>query len=205
MTFNEAMQEVLQTRRYNALTGRSRDIMQEIRDAFARLINNLLNNINMPNINIEGTGRDISSIAIVFGIVGIVAAVVAAIVVFRNLRRRDDDYGLYDMFEELSQKKYSVKDLLALSQTAKTQRESVRYSYIAAILSLDQKGIITITPAATNRIIAAEIQTAAPQLMPIFLQIINIFHLAWFGNKNISPEALFYFAEAVNILTGDNP
>ncbi|MCL2372793.1 MAG: DUF4129 domain-containing protein [Defluviitaleaceae bacterium] len=203
MTFYEAMNEVLQSRRYNRLAGRSRDIMQEVRDAIARLINNLLDSINMPAINFEGSGRDISSIATVFIVVGVVAAIVATVVIIRNLRRRQEEYGLYDMFEELTQKRYSVKDLLALSQVAKNRREAVRYSYVAALLALDQKGVITISPAATNRIIAGEIQSAAPQLMPMFAQLVNIFHLAWFGKKDISDQALSSFAEAVAILTGE--
>jgi hypothetical protein len=107
-------------------------------------------------------------------------------------------HALGDIFHEM--KNFTVAELLELSRGAENQRIAVRYKYIAAILSLNERGIITIEPSATNAIILRQIKKSAPEIFADFSQIVDAFHLSWFGHKNLSEnffEKINFSVEAV--------
>ena len=206
--FYEAMHEVLKTSRYDWLTGRRVPLRTRVMQWLDDLLGRLFSNINTDqNFAIDGASYNLSAIPIVFMVIGIILLVVAAIAVFRALRRSrmTEYYDLSDIFEELAQKNYSVTELIELSDNAQNRRLAIRYRYIAALLALNEKQIIEIKPSATNAIISRQIAESSPALAPVFERAADWFQRAWFGYKNISDIAYQDFASAIDsiLLCGD--
>jgi len=206
MLFDDAMYEVLQTGRYDFLTGRRADIGTVLGDLFERIIFSFFEWLNLDalSINVPG-GFNINTIATIFAVVGLIIIAITMVILYRALSRprQDVDYDLSDIFEELANRNYTVEELLNISQTAGDRRISVRYGYIAVLLALDEKEIIRISPSATNRIIFREIKNAAPGLANPFLQVVDVFHLSWFGYKNVDDEDFLNFSGVVSALVNE--
>jgi len=200
-SFYEAMQEVLLTSRYDILTGRRVPLRTRIMEWFFDLLDRIFSNINLDlNFMGEGASYNLSAVPIVFMVIGAILLVVAGIAIFRALRksRMREEYDLSDIFEELAQKNYTINELIQLSDNAENRRFAIRYRYIAALLSLNEKQIIEIKPSATNAIILKQIKGTS--LSPIFESTADAFHRAWFGYKNISDTAYENFATAVQAI-----
>ena len=201
--FDDALYEVLNLRRYDRLMRRTIDAWGWVLERLERLVSWIFNRLNFA----EDTDFNVTAIATIFGIVGILVAVVAAFIIIRSLikNRRVVDYNLHDVFEELENRSYTVHELISLSDNLKDERFSVRYRYIAALLILGEKKIIKIEPSSTNRLIEHQIKNHAPHLTPIFMQIANTFHLSWFGYKEIGKENFEMFANSVSQLLKEQP
>lgn len=200
-SFYEAMQEVLLTSRYDLLTGRRVPLRTRIMEWFFDLLNRIFSNVNLDlNFMAEGVSYNLSAVPIVFMVIGAILLVVAGIAIFRALRnsRMREEYDLSDIFEELAQKNYTINELIQLSDNAENRRIAIRYRYIAALLSLNEKQIIEIKPSATNAIILKQIKGTS--LSPIFESTADAFHRAWFGYKNISDTAYENFVMAVQTI-----
>jgi hypothetical protein len=184
MGFNETMQEILETRRYDRLMGRTRNIWASIADFIEGRVDALLRRLN---ITFPWGENDTSVIPLIFAIIGGVLFAVGLFVLIRMLIRvrRPKAHNLLGLFEGLTDKGYTVSDLLTMSNEAETQRLSIRYRYIAALLALDERQIIKISPSATNASILRIIKNEHPPLVKPFTDMANIFHLAWFGYKEI--------------------
>jgi len=208
MTFYEAMNEVLQTSRYDWLTGRRADVRASMMEWVNDVLTDFLSNLNF-NFNFEPSEAeyDLSILSISFIAVGIIIAIVAGIVIYRTLRNtsKAEHHDLSDIFEELTKKNYTVTELIKLSDNADTRRLSIRYRYIAALLFLNEKNIIEIKPSATNAVILRQIKETSPTLIPQFECMAEAFHLTWFGYKDINDSAYENFTNAVNsiLLSGD--
>ena len=195
MNFYDAMHEVLETSRYDFLTGRRVDIREAFWDFIERILSWIFGNLsfNLP----DGEGGAVGLIVAVFTIIALILVVIAAWVLVRNMRRREVvRHSLSDIFEEL--KSHTVAELLQLADTAENRRITIRYKYIAVILSLNENDIITIEPSHTNAIILRQIKTTAPALAESFAYVMEAFHLTWFGHKNLADEAFAEFNAAVN-------
>jgi len=202
MIFRDAVYKALESPRYDALMGRSVDFREMFFDWLGRLLVRLL---DMIDINLaDGSGINTALVANIFLFVGGVLIAVAAFVLIRAYLRYNEpeEYALYDMFDELYEERFTVQKLMELSRNAHDRRVSVRYLYIAALLSLNEKNIIRIEPSATNGIILRQIRQKAPTLLEAFSQTADTFHKAWFGNKNVSNESYQRFTRAVNMLVG---
>jgi hypothetical protein len=188
MNFNDAMQEVLQKRKYDFLTGRRVDIREAVSDFIFGIFDWLDDTFSfyLP----VGRGGDVNIIVVIFSIIAILLASVAVFVLVRTyLRSRvPKKHALSDIFAEIAEKNYTVAQLLELSHSAENQRTAVRYKYIAAILSLNERDIIEIKPSATNAIILRQIKSAEPSLHAPFSKIADAFHLTWFGHKALRDE-----------------
>ena len=207
-TFYEAMHEVLQTSRYDRLTGRSVPIRRRIAEWFFDLLDRIFSNINVNlDFNFDGRSYNLSAVPIVFTVIAVILLIVAAFAIFRALRRSrmTEYYDLSDIFEELAHKNYSVTELIQLSDDAENRRLAIRYRYIAALLALNEKQIIEIKPSATNAIISKQINESSPALTLVFECTADAFHRGWFGYKDISDTAYKDFAAAVDsiLLCGD--
>jgi len=198
--FDDAMYEVLQTRRYDRLMGRTRDIWEIITDFIDRLINSLLDRINLSFP--EGTG-DSRTVSFIFAVVGGVLLAVGLFILARLLWRKYKarPYSLADIFEELTAQNYTVHELIKLSDDANDQRIAVRYRYIAALLSLNDARVIHITPSATNALIWRGLKQNYPQLATQFYELAQTYHLAWFGYRTIDETAYTQFCAACTALT----
>lgn len=199
MRFEDAMYEVLQGRRYDRLMGRTRDIRQIIIDFFERLFEALFNRLNLAFPQGMGEGRVIT---VIFAVVGGVLLVAGAAVLMRVIwqSRRARKHDLSDIFEELAAHQYTVADLLQLSDGADERRAAVRYRYIATLLALDEADIIRITPSATNALILRGLRRYYPALTGDFMEMANIYHLAWFGYRGIDDAVYMKFCEACDVL-----
>ena len=197
--FDEALYEVLSWRRYDRLMGRAIDVWGWIIERLEWLFYQIFNRLRLA----DDTEFNVAAIARIFGIVGIILAITAAVIIIRSLikNRMVKDYNLHDVFEELEKRAYTVQELIALSDSVKEERYAVRYRYIAALLTLNEKQIIKIEPSATNRIIESQIRTHAPSLTPVFEQVAHTFHLSWFGFKSIGSVGYEKFAKSVSELS----
>ena len=197
--FDDAVAEVLDHWRYDRLMGRTLDIRRWIVERLEWLFYQIISRLNFP----DDTEFNVSAIATVFGIVGVLLALTAAAIIIRSLlnNRMIKEYNLHDMFRELENRDYTVHELIALSDSIKEERYAVRYRYIAALLILNEKQIIKIVPSATNRLIETQIKTHAPYLAPVFNEIAHTFHLSWFGYKEIGNENFERFTKAVSKLS----
>jgi len=200
MNFDDAMYEVLQRPKYDRLTGRSVDVSQSVGDWLTQLINWIFDQIDIAFP--EGSGINTNAVATMFTVIGGIMAIVAGIILVRSfLRSRvPPQYDLHDIFEELAQHNYTVSELIELSQRSTDRRIAVRYRYIAALLALNERQTIRIEPSATNAVILRQIQSNAPQLTAAFTMVADVFHLSWFGYKDVRDDAFHEFTSAVNIL-----
>ncbi|MCL2841499.1 MAG: DUF4129 domain-containing protein [Defluviitaleaceae bacterium] len=200
MSFDEALYEVLQTSRYDRLTGRNMSIQQIFLEWLDRLILWFFDQFDFafpdtPDIN---TG----AVATVFVVIGGIIVLVTGFVLLRSLFRSRiiEAYDLQDIFEELTNKKYTVADLMELSEKSENRRFAIRYRYIAVLLSLNERQIIRIEPSATNAIILRQIKDSAVKFVSPFSQVADVFHRSWFGHKHVSDDVFQGFISAVDTL-----
>ncbi|MCL2498882.1 MAG: hypothetical protein FWE90_00930 [Defluviitaleaceae bacterium] len=201
MAFNDALHEVLETRRYDRLMGRTRNLREMIADFIDRHVTALLERLNIAFPQGDG---DADLIPLLFAVIGGVLLAVGVIVFVRTLirGRKPKIHTLLDLFGELAGKDLTVADLLAMSDNASDRRLSVRYRYIAALLALDEGNVIRITPSATNALILRELKKHHPALTQPFTVMADTFHLSWFGNKDINDGDFSFFCAAGDKLTG---
>jgi hypothetical protein len=202
MTFEDALYEVLQTRRYDRLTGRTRDLQQIVADFIERAIISLLDRLNLMFPQGGGNTR---VIPIIFAAIGGILLLTGIIVLVRMFihSRRPKTHDLSELFEELVRNKYTVAGLLALSREAGCRRIAVRYRYIAALLALNEKEIIRIRPSATNALILRELKVTHPELAKFFADMANLYHWSWFGNKPVDDGNFALFCVACDVLIGE--
>ena len=200
MRFDDAMYEVLQTRRYDRLMGRTRDIWGAIIDFIERLFDSLLGRMDLAFP--EGTG-DSRVVPIIFAIVAGVLLAVGLYVLARTLWRayKRKPYNLSDIFEELMANNYTVSDLIKLSDDATNQRVAVRYRYIAALLALNEARVIRIHPSMTNALILRGLKRDYTALVEPFSTLANTYHLSWFGYRQVDQITFAQFCAACNTLT----
>jgi hypothetical protein len=202
MTFHEAMYEVLETSRYDFLTGRRVDIRQVISDFINDVLNWIFGNagIDLP----AGSEINANMIVTIFTIVAVLIGVVAVAYFVRAYRKnpRLKRHKLEEIFEEA--RNHTVTELLDMSVSAENQRLAVRYKYIAALLWLDENDIIDIKPSATNRIVAYHLKSSAPHLYSPFLTIAYAFEYTWFGKKAINDADFASFDSAVGLIVASS-
>ena len=200
MSFYQAMQEVLETSRYDRLMGRGVNIRELISDWADRLFGRIPSN---PNANISASfPYNLNVLSVAFVLVGIILAVVAAIAIFHIIRDRNkpETHDLGSIFEELANRNYTVQELMKLSHEATETRVAIRYRYIAALLALHERQLIEIKASATNITILQQVKEGAPALLPHLTYAVDIFHQSWFGYKDIGQDAFRQFSNNIHLL-----
>ena len=200
-SFYDALNEVLATSRYDRLTGRRIDLRERASQWLSDTLNRFFSRIDWE-VTLPTFIYNLDAISLAFIAIGVTLAVVAAIVIFRTYmgKRRAQQHDLSDIFEELIRKDYSVAELISLSDQADSKRLAIRYRYIAALLSLNEKQVIEIKPSATNALILRQVKTAAPTLLPAFECTADVFQRAWFGYKDIGDDRYQNFTQSVDTL-----
>ena len=195
MTFDDALYEVLQRRRYNQLTGRSSNWRERLGEWVSQRISSLLDRIN---INFPEGAVNTDAIPAIFAIIGGILLIVGIFVIVRMLilARRPKVHDLAGLFSELAERDYTVAEMLLMSREAENQRLAVRYRFIAVLLSLHEKALIHVQPSATNALLLREIKTTQPGLSGPFAELVDVFHLVWFGEKVADPVAYAAFDAA---------
>ena len=191
MTFDQAMTEVLERSRYNYLTDRGFNIRAAVSDAFERLIEFLLYQLNFVFPEISEIDNNLLSAIFIVPVV--IAASIAIVYIFRRVKRQEKSFQLDDIFEEVRSRRYTVSELLALSRQAAEQRASIRFMFIAIILSLDERRIIEITPSATSALIGRQIMANRPAMLDAHRLVASTYERAWFGKKLVN-DANFHAA-----------
>jgi len=197
--FNEAMAEVLQGRRYDRLMGRTTDIWRTIADFIERIMTALFDRINIP---FPQGGGDLRAVPIIFSFVGGLLVVIGVVVMGRLLwqARKKRAYDLSDIFAELAGGDYTVGDLMRLSDEATNRRGAVRYRYIAALLALNEAGLIRISPSATNALILRGLKKAHPTLTKPFTDLAEGYHLTWYGFREMDDTTYAAYCTACRTL-----
>ena len=198
--FYEAMSEVLARPHYDILTGRAINHQQVIMEAIGRAVVSLLEQLqlHMP----EYTEYNADTLIIIFvAASALLLFGIAAWVVFVLMKRRRNKIktaaDVSAIFEDIENKKFSLPELLQISRklAEKNQfRDAVRIKYIAVLVSLDEKRTIRVKKSKTNAQLAGELAAAAPDLFNPFVIIVDIFHEAWFGLKNLDKDSYARFA-----------
>ena len=203
-TFDESLQNVLQTRRYDRLMGRSRSVTQVISDFFTRILDALFERFNF---NIPRGSGEYNALPLIFAIVGGILFAVGVFVLIRMIlhARRPYVHNLAQIFEELADHNYTVEELINLADEAPERRVAIRYRYIAAILSLHEKNFIKILPSSTNAIILRHLKDFFSNLAKPFTEVAHIYHLAWFGYRDINDEMLHEFCKQIDDLIAAMP
>ena len=200
--FEDALYEVLQGRRYDRLTGRAVDVPRIIAETIGDLVLRLLERLAINTG--DGDGYNLDVIIIIFSVVtGVLIAVAGLMFLISFLKRRKSNvHDLAEIFEELQQKRYTVADLLSLSQSyeSTSRRIAVRFRYIAALLALHEQQVIHIRPSSTNALILRELAAAAPDFREPFDYTADCFHRAWFGHKLVSDDVYARFVDSVKLL-----
>ena len=190
MTIHDAIQEVTQRSKYDEFMGRNstfwQDLIENILERLARLLDNL-------EFNIDGNGYNIELFSRIFAIFGIVLLIITTIILIRIVlkTRQQQNYDLSEIFEELANNKYTVGELIQLATSSQSQRLSIRYSFIAVLLHFNETGVIEIKPSATTGIVLSQIKYEASELYVPFEYISNIYHKAWYGKKQIYEQEKF--------------
>jgi len=203
--FDDALYQVLQTRRYDRLTGRTTSLRDTIAQRAWQLMDSLLERFDFTLSGDSAVRPDI--IVLLFMVLGGVLLGVAGIVLLRMLlaTRKAEVHDLSDIFEELERRAYTVAELLHLAHQAHLtgdMRVAVRYGYIAVLLALNERQVITIRPSATNALILRELQEKDPAQVPSFAAVADTYHRVWFGHKPIPPDAYAQFTTQAGGLIG---
>ena len=196
MTIYEAVYEVTQRSKYDDFMGRSSTFWDDIRESIINLLSRLFENLEF---NAGGNGYNIDLFSAIFAIFGIILFIVTTVIIIRIVlkTRQQQQYDLSEIFEELANNKYTVGELIQLALSSQSQRLSIRYSFIAVLLQLNETGIIEIKPSATAGIVLAQIKSEANQFYVPFEYISHIYHRAWYGKKNIDNDEFTEFAKTV--------
>ncbi|MCL2016055.1 MAG: DUF4129 domain-containing protein [Defluviitaleaceae bacterium] len=197
--FYDAMQSVLQRPRYDILTGRMIDVQEVVMDAVVRFVMHILDNItiNLP----ESGSYNLDAILTVFIIVvalitlGIAVAIAYSLLKHQN-KKIADNADISELFDNISKDKFSLADLLRLSNEYANQknfRQAARHYYIAVLVSLNNQKTIAVDKSKTNFQLKRELTAAAPNLSEPFGTIVEVFQKSWFGRKPLNDEQYSHF------------
>jgi len=208
MDFDTTMQEVLEQRKYDLLTGRAIDWRERIRERVIDALVSIFDNINIDIDPLLDSGSNewvfgwisVLRIAGIIFLIGLLVWLVFFIIKHVRLRRKKTE----GIFQDIDTENSTPIDLLKASvqkAAAGNQRDAVRYCLAAILLALDQKKIYRISYTKTNRQILSELKQKTPSIHQELTIIVDIFNMAWFGHKKMSDEQFKnYWQKASNIV-----
>jgi len=205
--FDESVSRVLANPKYNILTGRTVDIRQRAADLAERLIEAflrpLLERINFSGLTVSSTGE-----RILYGIfIAAGAAVITAVIYFniKRFRRRQAKRYQAELFVGMDLETITVDGLFEKASefaAHKSYRDAVRYGFIAALLALDGRDVITLHEYKTNGQLKREVRRNAPPDYEAFAAAADAFNRAWFGNHAMDDAAYMAFLQSAKQLAG---
>jgi len=208
LTFYQAMQEVLARPKYDLLTGRAINYWEIFWDAVGCAVLNLLEQITLNIPDTDYNLNFISTLFIIFTVLLLLVVVIGSIYLYLRYRKKKDkgEQSIATIFDDIANRRLSYNDLLRISQkhAEKGQyREAVRNRYIASLVVLHEKKTISVDRSKTNSQLARELNEAVPSLTKSFKTVIDIFHLTWFGKKDIDSMAYGDFKANAQLLEGE--
>jgi hypothetical protein len=144
-----------------------------------------LRNVRLPNLNWAIT------------LVGVM--VLAAVVFFFIRTLRANLVSRQDLEEAINGGKLSSSSALKQAQqlaAGADYRSAVRYLYLAAVLSLDERGLLRFDKALTNREVLRQTSTHA-QLKSELRPVVETFDQVWYGLQPISDEQYHEYEQQV--------
>jgi len=198
MTFYEAMNEVLDSRRYRHLQENENSLSESLLNWLDEQLRRMAENQTQTTTARDPIEFELSSniLTWIFGGLGILLLVAAIIfVIFKIIKaRKNRVISLEEIFEEI--KGLTAIDLIRKSDEAYDRHLAVRYRYIAVLLLLTERQAIDIRPSFTNAIILQQIKQLA--LKQNFKVVAETFHIAWFGKKTIDDDKYQAFISSVD-------
>lgn len=192
ITFEKAVEGVLQASKYDYLTGRRERFSEKVINAVLTFIKTILEKLNI-NINFNNKALNPDMIFNIFMVIFVI--MIFAIILFIGMmiiKRRKKSKILSDIFDELKQTTMGFEEIRALSdefENKKDLRQAVRYQYLALLLIISDKNIIAIPDSMTGGQFLKEIKKNAPDYYEGVNSTVNMFYLLWFGNKSVPWEA----------------
>jgi len=195
--FDESFEKVLSGRKYDILTGRA----PNLREIFANILDDIYNTYILPilrrlRFNAPGgetAGLPKNTLRNVFITAAVLLAVAAVFFIVRRLRApKASGKTTREIIEALKTNATTYDKLLseaAVFAEKGLYRDAVRYEYIALLWVLNTRGVIYLTDYKTNSQIKREIHRNAPPIYESFSDVVGMFNIAWFGHKDITPEA----------------
>jgi len=187
--FDQGMRQVLKSRKYDVLAGRSVDVRkavaQFIRDILERVFGRI--NIVFPQIGDAPGWIGYAVLAVAALIVFAAAALIIRAVVRR--RRRVSAVPVGDIFAgvELSSLEQLLRDC-GVFAAAGNYMEALRRMFIALLWSLNGARLIRLDKAKTNGQLKREIERNAPAYAGRFGFLSDMFSYAWYGKKGVDAE-----------------
>ena len=193
ISFDEAMNRVLDHSKYDILTGRAPDLGEQagslVRNFTDRFVLPLLRRINISIPEAAGAGISLQLIYGIFILAAIVIIFTIIYFVVKNIKKRKNYHKILpDIFEGIDIKRATSENLLeeaALLAKQGRYREAVRYDYIALLFVLNARGILHLSDSKTNNQLRREVKSNAPELLRDFTSLVNVFNYTWFGHKFI--------------------
>ena len=188
--FEEALENVLKTSKYDYLTERKIPIRERIFDFFLEILNKFFDRLNInASISAGSSSRAMESLFYILVILSIL--VVIYIVLRYYFKRKKRKLIFDDIFTEFKNNKLSFNQLIELSANCeldKNYKEALRYQYIALIMILANKNIIVIPDSMTGKQLIQKVSQNAPKLLDGVESTVNTSYLLYFGKKSITRE-----------------
>ena len=205
MTFEEAMQEALNSPRYFYLTGGFDEAIETVANMIIRALEFIFGLFDV-NITGMGDGVDLQVLSGIF--IGVAVIIAALIVIFiarmimtRKRKRLKESEGIFDEFRK---NKLSLKELLELAEKCDKEndfKEASRYRYLALITLFSKKEIVTVTDAMTGNQFEREVAKNMPALQHGVRATINMYYNLFFGHKSVDAAAYeIYLAAYLEVM-----
>jgi hypothetical protein len=202
MSFDDAIYEVLEQRKYNELMGR-RSFFEEFigrlgEFALKWFADNFQNSKSAFNTDLFFT-----VLLIITAILAAAAVVWVVIVIKRRFS------GKTTFPDGVRPRVKSTEDVLSVNAVMSDGRQraergdfrgAVRCGHTAALLALGDKKLITLDNAKTDRHLGRELERAAPGHVSRFKSVVDTFSGVWFGHKNVKIENFYGYMENIDAL-----
>lgn len=100
---------------------------------------------------------------------------------------------------------HAAKQARLLAATA-NYREAIRFMYLAALLTLDERGILRYDKALTNReVLRRAAQSGDPALAQAMSSVVETFDRVWYGYAPVDDEAYQSYTQRIQQITNAKP
>jgi len=205
--FDESVSRVLANPKYNILTGRAVDIRQRAADLASRFVDTilrrLLERLDFPGLTVSDAGSRILYGA--FILAGVITVVFIAYFIVKRFRRGRARRYASELFDGVDVESVTVDGLFTKAgefAAHKSYRDAVRYGFIAVLLALDKRDVITLHEYKTNGQLKREVKRSAPPDYEVFAVAADAFNRAWFGSHAMDDAAYDAFIRSARTLAG---
>ena len=184
------LQEVLARPEFQPQAPQQPSWFEELWERFQQWLNEQLSRIGLRNVRLPNLNWAITLVGVM---------VLAAVVFFFIRTLRANLVSHQDLEEAINGGKLSSSSALKQAQqlaAGADYRSAVRYLYLAAVLSLDERGLLRFDKALTNREVLRQTSTRE-QLKSDLRPVVETFDRVWYGLQPISDEQYHEYEQQV--------